>query len=429
MSFRGISSVVTSFRDDLHAEIPRHSHARNKVTTFPLKDQVSALHTSEMLSAREIVKRARKMEKSRERSAELLKTLRKKRLEGLANPKPVLTLEEKLTKRIEWLPSIKKLLIFYWVQVKSKRELKPVQKFNILGCIAKYFSKDIQMRDVFLVHEMQQRFFQMLVQDIRANVDAYDAHQLYRIVVYMAKLCMTDPVIYKHLERGILHCNLGEYSTKELSQMSWAFAKYHPDVDEIFHALDKEISSRDLSDFTSAELCSIVWSFSEYGITRNHQFYKAVGNEILCRDLRQFQPWMLASFAFAYSKVDLLRTKVLKMVEEELFQRGELKPFGTNDLVMVVLAFARTGKLTPKLLQKLEVVMLTRRDLKETVTEEYLQEMYDLLKDSKFHLAQIKKVVERLLYPEKVNSIFDILYRPRRSWKEKILHQTLFRAY
>ena len=429
MSFRGISSLVTSFRDEDRVQIPRHSHLKNWVTTCPLKDQVTAMHTSEMSSAREIVKRAQKMEKSRERSLELLRTLRKKRLEGLANPKPILTPEEKLAKRIEWLPSIKKLLIFYLVQVKSKRELKPAQKFKILGCIAKYFSIDIQMRDVFLVHEMQQRFFQMLVQDIRANVDAYDAHQLYRIVVYMAKLCVTDPIIYKHLERGILHCNLGEFSTKELSQMSWAFAKYHPDVDEIFHALDNEIFSRDLSDFTSAELCSIVWSFSEYGLTQSSQFYKALGNEILSRDLSQFQPWMLASFVFAYSKVKPLRTKVLKMVEEELFQRGELKPFGTNDLVMMVLAFARTGKLTPNLFQKMEVVMVKRRDLKETVTEEYLQEMYDLLKDSKFHLAQIKKIVERLLYPEKINSIFDILYRPRRSWKEKILHQALFRAY
>lgn len=394
-----------------------------------LKYQTASFHTSGMVSAQEIVKRAQKMEKSRERSTELLKTLRKKRLEGLANPKPYLTAEEKVLKRIEWLPSIKKLVIFYWVQVKSKTELTPVQKFTILECIAKYFSKDTQMRDVFLVQEMQQRFFQMLVQDIRANLNAYDAHQLYKIVFYMAKLCVSDPVVYKHLEKGLLHYSLGEYSTKELSQMCWAFAKYHPDVVEIFQALDNEIFSRDLSEFTSAELCSIVWSFAEYGIPDTRQFYKVLGNEILTRDLTQFQPWMLASFSFAYSKVDSLSAKVFKMVEEEVIQRGELKPFGTNDLVMIVLAFARTGRLTPKLFRKLEVVMVKRKDYTETVTIEYLQEMYDLLKDSKFRLAEVKKMIERLLYPDKINSIFDVLYRPRRAWKEKVLHQSLFKAY
>lgn len=415
---RAVSSLITQFHHPITL--------REKKS---LKNQMAYFHSSEILFGREIVKRAQKLEKSRERSAELLKALRKKRLEGLTNPQPHMTAEEKVLKRIHWLPSIKKLLIFYWVQIKSKSELTPVQKFAILECIAKYFSKETQMRDVFLVQEMQQRFFQMLVQDIRANLDAYDAHQLYKIVLYMAKLCVTDPVIYKQLEKGLLFWSLGDFSAKELSQMCWAFAKYHADVDEIFHALDIEIFSRDLSNFTSAELCSIVWSFAEYGVPDTRQFYGALGNEILTRDLSQFQPWMLASLAFAYSNVESLSNKVLKMVEEELFQRGELKPFSTNDLVMMVLAFLRTKKLSAKLFRKLEVVMVKRRDYTETVTKEYLQEMYDLLKDSKFRLAEIKKIVERLLYPDKINSIFDVLYRPRRAWKEKVLHQSLFKAY
>ena len=143
----------------------------------------------------------------------------------------------------------------------------------------------------------------------------------------MAKLCVTDPVIYKRLEKGILHYSLGEYSIKELSQLSWAFAKYHPEVDELFDALNSEISSRDLTDFTSAELCLIVWSFSEYGVTGAHLFYRALGNEILTRDLSQFEPWMLASFVFAFSKVKPLKMKVLRMVEEELFKRGGTETF------------------------------------------------------------------------------------------------------
>lgn len=435
MSMQRISSLVTCVRRLNHALVlgKKPSLTRNIVGTFYgyslLKYQVTSWHSSEMFSARKIVKTAQKLEKSREKSAELLKSLRKKRLEGLERPKPLLTPEEKLIKRIEWLPSIKRLLIFYWARVKSKRELAPSQKFAVIKCIAKYFSEDIQMRDVFLEHELQQRFFQMLVQDLRANLNFYDAHHLHKIAVYMAKLSVSDPVIYKNLERAILHCNLGEYSTKELSQISWAFAKYHPDVDEIFRALEKEIFARDLSGFNSADLCTIAWSFAEYGILDKPEFYLLLGNEILTRDLSQFQPWMLASFVFAYSNEVPLKEKVLKMVEQELYQRGELKPFGTNDLAMVIIAFARNDKLRPKLFQKLEVVMMKRRDLKETLTTEHLQEMYDLLKDSKFHLAQIRKIIEQYLYPDKVNSIFDILYRPHRAWKEKILHQTQFKAY
>lgn len=371
------------------------------------------------------------MEESRKKSAQLLESLRKKRLEGLVNPKPLLSHEENILKRIENIESIKKLVIFYWVEVKRKRELTPLHKFTILECIVNYFNKSVQMRDVFLVQEMQQNLFQMLVQDIRANLNAFDANQLCTISICLAKLCVKDPMVYKDLERGILYYKFEGYSTKQLSELSWAFAKYHTrtNVDEIFHALDKEIFSRQLTDFTSEEMCLIVWSFAEYGVPDTGQFYKVIGNEILTRDLDQFQPWMVASFAIAYSNVESLNAEVFKVVEEQLFQREDLTPFATNDLVMLVLAFSRVGKLHPELLNMLETVMVRRRDYKEMVVEEFLQEMYDRLKNSEFHLAVLVKIIERVLNPEVCNSLFDILFRPRRSWKEKVLHQYLFKAY
>lgn len=378
-----------------------------------------------------INKRAEKMEKSREKSAQLLESLRKKRLEGLANPTPLLSRDEKIVKQIEKLQSIRKLVISYWVAVKRNQELTPLHKVTILECIVKYFNKSVQMRDVFLVQEMQQKLFQMLVQDIRANLNEFDANQLYTVAICMATLCVKDPPVYKDLETGILHYKLAGYSTKQLSQLSWAFAKYHlrTNVDQIFHALNEEIFSRELSDFTSEEMLSIIWSFSEYGFPDTGQFYKVMGNEILTRDLNQFQPWMVASFAFAYSTVESLNAEVLKVVEEELFQREDLTRFTTNDLVTLVLAFARDRKLHPILFKMLETAMVKRRDYKETVVEEHLQEMHDLLKNSEFHLAVLVKIIERVVDPSVCNSLFDILFRPRRSWKEKMLHQYLFKAY
>ena len=351
------------------------------------------------------------MEKSRETSAKLLASLRKTRLEGLVNPEPVLTDEEKITRRIKKLQSIKGLVQFYWFRVRKKRKLTPLHTFTILECILAYFSKDVQMRDVFLTQPLQQSLFQMLAQDIRVHLNDFDANQLCKVAIYMAKLCVKDPAIYKDLERGI--------------------AKYysHTNVDQIFHALDKEIFSRELSNFTSKELCSIAWSFSEYGIPDDNQFYKVMANEILTRDLSQFQPWALASLAFTYSQAHAFRAEVFELVEEELLQREDLKYFATNDLVMLVLAFGRVEKLHPLLFQNFEVVMVTRRDYAETVVDEYLREMYTLLKNSEFHLAVVVKMIECVLDPDVCNSLFDILFRPRRSWKEKVLHQYLFKEY
>ena len=386
------------------------------------------LHTSSMAAFN---KKAEKMEKSREKSAQLLVSLRKKRLEGLAYPRPVLSRDEKIVKQIKKLESIKKLVTSYWVAVKRKQELTPLHKVTILECIVKYFNKSVQMRDVFLVQELQQRLFHMLVQDIRSNLNEFDADQLYTVAICMATLSVKNPPVYKDLERGILYYKLAGYSTKQLSQLSWAFAKYcrHTNVDQIFNALNEEIFSRELSDFTSEEMLSIVWSFSEYGFPDNGQFYQVMGSEILTRDISQFKPWMVASFAFAYSTTESLCAEVLKVVEEELFQREDLTPFATNDLVMLVLAFIRVQKLDPILFKMLETVMVKRRDYKETVVEDYLKEMHDLLKNSEFHLAVLVKIIERVLDPSVCNSLFDIFFRPRRSWKEKMLHQYLFKAY
>ncbi|XP_078379139.1 uncharacterized protein LOC144662243 [Oculina patagonica] len=427
---RGMSSLLTICRPfHVLGSGGNSNHETSLQRIFLANYQASFLfHTSGM---EQVNKKAEYMEKSREKSAELLESLRKKRLEGLVNPKPLLSHEERILKRIENIESIKKLVIFYWVEVKRKRELTPLHKFTILECIVNYFNKSVQMRDVFLVQEMQQNLFQMLVQDIRANLNAYDANQLCTIAICMAKLCVKDPMVYKDLERGILYYKLGGYSTKQLSELSWAFAKYRTrtNVDEIFHALDREIFARQLSDFTSEEMCLIVWAFAEYGVPDTGQFYKAIGNEILTRDLDQFQPWMVASFAFAYSNVESLNAEVFKVVEEQLFQREDLTPFATNDLVMLVLAFSRVGKLHPELFNMLETVMVRRRDFKEMVVEEFLLEIYDRLKNSEFHLAVLVKITERVLNPEVCNSLFDILFRPRRSWKEKVLHQYLFKAY
>lgn len=138
---RTMRSLFTNFR-------PVHSGTdRSLQRMFPLNRPrtLFLIHTSSMAT---VNKRAEKMEKSREKSAQLLVSLRKKRLEGLAYPRPVLSRDEKIVKQIKKLESIKKLVTSYWVAVKRKQELTPLHKVTILECIVKYFKKSVQMRDV-----------------------------------------------------------------------------------------------------------------------------------------------------------------------------------------------------------------------------------------------------------------------------------------
>lgn len=131
------------------------------------------------------------------------------------------------------------------------------------------------------------------------------------------------------------------------------------------------------------------------------------------------------SLLFSYSRADALVSEVFQVVDEELSQGDDLKSFARNDLVILVLAFGRVGKLHPKLFQKFGVEMVTRRE--ETVVREYLQETYNLLENSEFHLAVVVKMIERVLDPDVCNSVFDILFRPREIVKRKVLHQYLLK--
>lgn len=117
------------------------------------------------------------------------------------------------------------------------------------------------------------------------------------------------------------------------------------------------------------------------------------------------------SLLFSFSRADAFVSEVFQVVDEELLQGDDLKSFARNDLVILVLAFGRVGKLHPKLFQKFGVEMVTRRE--ETVVREYLQETYNLLENSEFHLAVVVKMIGRVLEPDVCNSVFDILFRPR----------------
>jgi hypothetical protein len=107
----------------------------------------------------------------------------------------------------------------------------------------------------------------------------------------------------------------------------------------------------------------------------------------------------------------------------------EAKKFPTKDLVALTVSFLRSQKISSKMFRKLDKLLISRRDFEETVPKELLEELLSLLKESTFHLAEIRKIIENVLYPDLLNSVFDVFYRPRRSWKAKIFKQSLFKVY
>ena len=373
-------------------------------------------HTSATGSGREIVNLALKKERVKAKSAELLRNLRKKKLAGLA-PRSAdhLDLESRITKE----RSLKRLFAIYESK-RNSEELTPRSKVRILEKVA----KAVEEGEVRSKHS---NTLQSLVQDVVSGISECEEGSICKTIVALVRLNHAENDYCDTLEREILKRGWEGFSREELTEMCWAFASAEFKSEVLFKSVSKEVFSREVASFSSKSLCQLVWFFQEASHAKD--FYDAIGTEILNRNMSEFESWMLAILPWAYSNVKPLNRRIFTAVEYELDARGELKSLLTKDLVMLVTAFARRQLLRRKLFRLLESALILKRDIPEAVPRELLQEFYDLMKQSPFCQAEIVKIVECALYPGVVNSIFDVLYRPRRAWKEKVIKQSLFQAY
>ena len=368
-----------------------------------------------------------KKQQSLEKNESLLRQLRSQKLAGLnKDDRPP---DVRMKERIGKMRSSRKLLTLYNEQREYRERMTFPNKVRILVKTVDVLEKDDGERREHLKNRAIQYVMRDLIKDISKHVTECDCHTIPDLALALARHRVGEnQKIFEDLQQKLAFCDLTSMSNEELAKISFAFGKAAVTTAKpLFESLWKEISTRDLAAISTGDLCHYLWGFAEHKLQQD-EIYKSIGNEILSRDANGFKPWMLASLSWAFSTVEPLSAEIFTMVENAMFAHGELKDFPTKDLVSLVVAFARTGKLEKKLFRKLEYVIIRRRDF-AICRHSHLQEMYQLLQEGPFYMSETFKIIEHELFPDMINSVFDVFFRPRIAWKQKLLKQQVFRAY
>ena len=372
-----------------------------------------------------------KKQRSIEKNEALLRQLRAQKLPGLSKDDrpPDVRMEERIGK----LFSARKLLTLYSEQKGYKERITFTNKVLILVKAVDSLEKNESERREQLKNRATQYVMHDLIKDISAdiseNVREFDCQTIPDLSLALSKHSAGENRhIFKDIQQKLAGCNLNTLSNEDLAKILFAFGKAGlKNSKPMFECLWNEISTRDLAAVNTGDLCNYMWGFSENEIKRD-EIFKRIGMEVLTRDANGFEPWMLALLVWVFSTIEILSDEIFALVENALFAQGELKDFPTKDLIAITTAFARKGRLEKKLFRKIEFVVIRRRDL-ATSHHAHLQEIYQLLQKSPFYMSEMLKIVEHELFPDMINSVFDVFFRPRIAWKQKLLKQQLFRAY
>ena len=375
-----------------------------------------SLHLSVNSTGQKIVKMALKKEKTRAKSLQLLRSLRAKRLAGLA---PRAAEDFDLERRIMRERSVRRLLALQESQ-KHSQELNQAAKVRILEKIAKASLKGELNR------AKHAEAIDKLVQAVSDSVAECDDTNLCKLAVALVQLDYAKQGYMERLEKEVIKRGIGGFSHEEFSGMCWAFGTAGHKTRELVETVSKEVTSRSVTSFSSRSICQFLTFFR--GMPSEREFFSAFSSELLTRNMSKFESWMLAAVVSAYSREETQNKQIFKAVEYELYSR-DLKTLHAKDLVVLLTAFAKVQLLHRKLFLVLESVLILRRDIAETVSRECLMEFYELLKNTRYGRAEIVKIVEGILHPGTLNSIFDVMYREKVAWKEKVLKQSLFQPY
>lgn len=368
-----------------------------------------------------------KKQQSMEKNENLLRQLRAQKLLGLSKDDrpPNVRMKERIGK----LFSSRKLLTLYNEQREYKERMTFTNKVFILVKTVNVLEKNDSERREHLKSRAMQYVMRDLIKDISEHVSECDCYTIPNLSLALSRHSVEEnKQIFKDLQLKFVGCNLNVMSNEDLAKIAFAFGKAGLETAEAaFECLWKEISTRDLATVDTGDLCHYLWGFSEQKVHKD-EIYKSIGMEVLTRDANGFKPWMLAYLVWVFSTVETLSTEIFALVENAMFAHGELKDYPTKDLIAIAVAFARKGRLEKKLFRKLEFIVIRRRDF-ASCEHLHLQELYQLLQKSPFYMSEMLKIIEHELFPDIINSVFDVFFRPRIAWKQKLLKQQVFRAY
>lgn len=394
-----------------------------KLTPVFQKETSYQLHT---IARKKLERIHKKKEDVVARSQEALKKLRRKKLDGLSeNTVPE---DVQLGEKLSNTRSIRRLLSIYNATKESK-VLSVSNQIITLKRIAeqceKYQDEKVQMskRISYQKHVCE------LIDSVSDFCDQCTSRELVDIIVALVWLDIKHYPIYGPMFKEIHGRGFEKFNSEEIGLLCWTLgALSDNNASKLMEDIGKQLSQRELVTFSSMDLCRIAWSFTELSVPAD-TLLKEICNELLTRDVSLFEPKAITHMSLAFSRIDSLADRVMQAMEDALYSVMEMKKFPTEDLVYLTVSFLRCNTISVKMFRKLDKMLIFRRDFEETVSKELLEELLMLLKESPFHKSEIRKVLENVLYPNKFNSIFDMFFRPRASWKAKLYKQSLFKVY
>lgn len=360
------------------------------------------------------------------RSQDALKKLRRKKLEGLSEnaiPEDVQLAEKLCNTR-----SIRRLLSIYNA-TKDSSVLTISNQVITLKRIAEQYDKYQDERVQMSKRITYQKLVCELIDSVSDLCDQCTSRELLDIVVALIWLDIEHYPIYSPIFEEIRVRGLEKFNAEEIGLLCWTLGELgKSNATKLMEDVGKQLSQRELITFSNMDLCHIAWSFTELSVPSD-TLLRDICNELLTRDISLFEPKAITHMSLAFSRIDSLADCVMQAMEDALYSVMEVKKFPTEDLVYLTVSFLRCNTISTKMFRKLDKMLIFRRDFEETVSKEVLEELLMLLKEGPFHMSEIRKVLENVLYPNKINSIFDVFFRPRASWKAKLFKQSLFKVY
>lgn len=368
----------------------------------------------------------KKKQDSITRSREALKKLRRKNLQGLSVstvPKHI-DLGNKMSKA----RSISRLLYLYNGN-KENEAMNLSNQVTTLRRLGEVYDKHKHEQEVFKKKNFHKKLLGDIVDIVTASSKELSLKELTDVVVALSRLRIAEEQKYSPFIKELQGHDMKTFTSDEIGMLCFAFAvTKNKQVDDLMREIEAELLQRPLISFSHSVLSEIAWAFTELSISAD-RLLEEVCTEILSRELSLFKSRDISLIALAFSRVETLTERVSQALHDSLYAVIENLKFPTRDIVALTVSLLRCNNISVKMFRRLDTILVSRRDFDETVSKELLEEFLLLLQASPFHLSETRKIIENVLHPQSLNSVFDVFFRPRMSWKTKVFKQSWFKVY
>jgi hypothetical protein len=157
---------------------------------------------------------------------------------------------------------------------------------------------------------------------------------------------------------------LRRFSSQNLSNMLWAYAKVGASNSSLFEAAGITIvAMNDLVDFWPQALSNILWAYASAGEPHPRLFKRVADHILSLRDLNGFKPQEISNIFWAYATADEKHPQLFRRVAEHIVSLRDLSGFNSQDVSNIVWAYATAGDSNPRLFERVADHILSLKDL------------------------------------------------------------------